>query len=81
MFRASREHLKNILNENIFKKPLDGKVAFVLKVYDLTITNVDVLANSGNQKAMFPEYSEYIPQIFVSKISPEYFFIITVCYN
>ena len=32
MFRACREHLGNILKENIFLKILDGKVVFVLKV-------------------------------------------------
>ena len=65
MFRASREHLKNILKENTI---FDGKVVFMLKVFDLTITNVDLLANSSNHKAMLPEYSKNISQISVSKI-------------
>ena len=42
MFWTSRENLDNILKENIFKKILVKKVAFVLKVYDLTITNVNL---------------------------------------
>ena len=41
---------------------------FVLKVYDLMITNVDLLANSSNYKTMFPQYSKNITQISVSKI-------------
>ena len=53
MFGTSREHLVTILNEKIFLKVLDGKVAFVLKVYDLIITNVDLLANSSNYEVMF----------------------------
>ena len=61
-FRAFSEHLGIILEENIFKNIFDGKV------YDLTITNVDVLANSSNHKSVFPELSKNIPQIFVSKI-------------
>ena len=40
IFWAFREHLGNTLKENIFKQILNGKVVFVLKVYDLTITNV-----------------------------------------
>ena len=61
-----------MLKKNIFKKIIDEKVVFVLKVYDLAITNVDLLANSSNHKEMFPEYSENLPQISVLKISPEY---------
>ena len=68
MFRTSREHLGNILKENIFLKVLDGKVVFVLIVYDLLITNVDLLANSSNHEVMFPEYLRNMPQISVSKI-------------
>ena len=68
MFRTAREHLGNILKENIFKKVFDGKVVFVLKMYDLTITNVDLLANSSNHRAMFPEYAKNIPPISVSKV-------------
>ena len=73
MFRTSREHLGNILEENIFKKILNGKVVFVLKVYNLTMTNVDLLVNSSNYKAMFPEYLKNIPRISVSKIFQGYF--------
>ena len=44
--------------------------------HDLTITNVDLLANSSNHRAIFPEYSKNIPRISVSKIfqgyPPEY---------
>ena len=43
----------------------------MLKVYDLIITNVDLLANSSNHLVMFPEYSRNIPRLSVS-ISPEY---------
>ena len=68
MFRTSREHLGNILKEKIFLKVLDGKVVLVLKVYDLIITNADLLANSSNHEVMFPEYSKNIPQMSVSKI-------------
>ena len=71
-FQISREHLKNILKENTFKKINDEKVVFVLKVYDLTITNDDLLVNSSNHKAMFPEYSKNIPRISVSKIFQGY---------
>ena len=45
----------------------DGKVVFVLKMYDLMKTNVDLLVNYGNHKAMFSEYSKDIPWISVSK--------------
>ena len=47
MFRTSREHLGNILKEKIYENVLDGKVVFVLKVYDLMILTVDLLANSS----------------------------------
>ena len=67
MFGVSREHLGNILKENIFKKVFDGKVVFVLKAYDLIIANVNLLANSNNHKVMFPEYSRNILQMSVSK--------------
>ena len=73
MFRASGEHLGNILEENTFKKILNGKVVFVLKVYDLMMTNNDLLVNSSNHKAMFPEYLKNIPRISVSKIFQGYF--------
>ena len=72
MFRTSREHVGNILKRNIFKKIIDGKVVFVLKMYDLTITNVDLLANSNNHKGIFPEYLKNIPQVSVSKILQGY---------
>ena len=38
------------------KKFFDEKLVFVLKVYDPTITNVDLLPNSSNHKEMLPEY-------------------------
>ena len=41
-------------------------------MYDLTIANVDLLPNSGNRKAMFPEYSMNILRISVSKIFQGY---------
>ena len=34
----------------------------MLKVYDLTITNIDLLENSSNHKEMFPEYLKNIPR-------------------
>ena len=34
----------------------------------MIITNVDLLANSSNHEAMFPEYSRNIPRMSVSKI-------------
>ena len=71
MFGTTREHLGNILKEKIFLKVLDGKVVFVLKVYDLRITNVDLLANSSNH-VMFPEYSRNIPWMSVSIIFQGY---------
>ena len=77
MFGTSREHFGNILKEKVFEKVLDGKVAFVLKVYDLIITNVDLSANSSNHLVMFPEYSRNIPRLPVS-ISPEYCKIMTI---
>ena len=75
MARTSREHLGNILK--IYENVLDGKVVFVLKVYDLIITTVDLLANSSNHLVMFPEYSEYIPRLSVS-ICPEYCKVIKI---
>ena len=70
-WKCSR-HPGNILKKNIFKKIINGKVAFVLKMmYDLTITNAYLLANSSNHKAMFPEHSKNIPQIYVSKNSKD----------
>ena len=72
IFGTSSEHLGNILKQNIFKKVLDRKVVSVLKVYDLIITNVDLLANSSNHEVMFPEYSRNIPRMSVSKIFQGY---------
>ena len=63
MFGASREHLGNILKEKIFWKVLDEKVAFVLKVYNLIITNADFMANSSDHEVMFQKYSKDIPGI------------------
>ena len=60
MFGTPRQHLGNILKEKIFSKFLDGKVVFMLNVYDLIITNGDLLANSSNHEVMFPEYSRKI---------------------
>ena len=37
----------------------------MLKVYDLTVTNVDLLANFSNHKAMLSDYSKNIPRISV----------------
>ena len=70
MVGTSREHLENILKEKIFLKVLDGKVVFVLKAYDLIITNVDLLANSSNREVMFPEYSRNILSQKYSKDIP-----------
>ena len=44
----------------------------MLKEYDLTTTNVHLLAEFSNHKAMFPEYSRNIPRISVSKIFQGY---------
>ena len=66
-----REHVKG----NFFQKILDEKVVFALKVHDMTITNVDLLANSSNHKAIFPEYSKNIPHVCfknIPRISLEY---------
>ena len=61
------EHFKG----KYFLKNSRSKSCFCVKS-DLTITNVDLLANSSNHKAMFPEYSKNIPRIFVSKILQGY---------
>ena len=68
IFGTSREHLLNILKEKIFLKRLDRKIVFVLKVYDLIIKNVHLLANSSNHEVMFPEFSRNIPRMSVLKI-------------
>ena len=67
-----QEHLGSILKENIFLKVLNGKFVFLLKVYDMIIKNVDLLANSSNHKVMFSEFSRNIPQMSVSKIFQGY---------
>ena len=72
MFRAYRKHLGNMSKKNIFKNILDGKVVFMLKVYDFTKTNVDLFADSSNHEAMFPEYSTNFPRISVLKIFQGY---------
>ena len=56
MFGTYKEHLEIILKGNIFNKNLNGKVAFVLKMYDLMITNADLLANSSNVSRIFKEH-------------------------
>ena len=47
---------KHCKGKYIWWKFLDGKVAFVLKVCDLILTNVDLYANSSNQEVIFPKY-------------------------
>ena len=42
IFQASREHLGNVLKKNNNLKIFDEEVVFVLKVYDLAVTNVDL---------------------------------------
>ena len=73
MFWTSREHLGNILKENNFLKVLDGKIVFALKVYELIITNVDLLPNSSNYEVMLPEYSRNIPWMSILEIFQGYF--------
>ena len=65
-------NLGNILKENTFLKVLDEKVAFMLKVFHLIITSVDLSANSSNHEVMFPEYSKNIPRLSVSNIFQGY---------
>ena len=48
------------------------KSCLCVKMYDLSKTNVDLLANSSNHKTMFPEYLKNIPRISVSKIFQGY---------
>ena len=72
VFGTSREHLGNILRKNFLLKVLDGEVVFMLKVYDLIITNVDLLANFSNHELMFPEYLRNIPRMYVSGILYSY---------
>ena len=54
-----REHFKG---KDLFKV-LDGKVVFVLKLYDLIITNIDLLANSSNYEVIFTKYSRNIMSV------------------
>ena len=44
------------------------KLFFVSKMYGLTKTDIDLLANSNNHRAMFPEYSKNIPRKNISGI-------------
>ena len=62
-----REYLLSLQCSGIHRK-----VVFVLKMYDLMETNVDLLENSINHKAMFLEYCKNIPQISVLKIFQGY---------
>ena len=72
MFRASRKHLGNILKENIFKKILNGKVNFMLKVYDLLICwQIPVITKQCFQN-IFEEHSTNLCFQNIPKISPEY---------
>ena len=54
------------------KNFIDEKVVFVLKAYDLIITNVYLLANSSNHKIVFPGNSTKIPRISVLKSFQKY---------
>ena len=64
-----REYFK----ESFFKKKFfDEKFVFVLKVHDLKKTNVDLLPNSSNDKAMLPDNSTKICFKNILRISPEY---------
>ena len=65
-------HSGNILKKKNFEKVLDGKVVFVLKVYDLIISNIDILANPSNHEVLYPEYSTNITRMSVSKVFQEY---------
>ena len=61
VFGTFKEHSRNTLKEMIFITVLNGKVVFVLKVYDMIITNLDLLENSSNNEVTFPEYLRDIP--------------------
>ena len=66
MFRASREHLGNMLKERFFQNIIDEKVVFMLQVYDLTITNVVTKQCFQNirkpfHKFLFQKYFKDIP--------------------
>ena len=67
--RTFREHFKgkNFLENSPWKSYF-----CVTSVYDLIIANVNLLANSSNHEAMFPEYWRNIPQMPVSKIFQGY---------
>ena len=58
----------SLSDPSTFLKVFDGKVVFVLKVYDFIITNVDYLANSSNHEVMFPEYSNCLFQKYSKDI-------------
>ena len=55
-----------------FFKSFRWKIVLVLKVYDLIITNIDLLANSSDHEVTFPEYSRNIPRMSDSKILQGY---------
>ena len=68
IFRTSREHLGKVLKEKFFKN-----VVFVLKVYNLIITNADLWKNYSNHEVMPAEYSRDIPRMWsVSKLFQVY---------
>ena len=74
--RCNFRDIEGTFRENFkgkdFLKNSRRKSCFVLKLYDLIITNVDLLANSINHKAMFPKYLRNIPRMSVSKIFQGY---------
>ena len=72
MFWTSREHLREHFQGKYFLTNSRRKSCLCVKMYDLTKTNVDLLANSSNHKTMFPEYLKNIPRISVSKIFQGY---------
>ena len=59
MFGTSREHLGNKLKKNIFWTVLDGKVVFVLKVYDL------INKSRSNSQMPFSKMFQGYPQNIV----------------
>ena len=56
----------------VFLKVLDGKFVFVLKLYDLITTNVDLFTSLSNHKVMFPEYLRNISRMSALKIFQEH---------
>ena len=72
MLGTSRKNLGYILKEKSFWKFVNEKDFFVLKMYDLIITNVDLLANSSKHEVIFPEYSRNMPRMSVLKIFQGY---------